>query len=56
MKNKIFILGLSLFSILSNAETMGGRSIATTKQGIKTSIMYNLVIPDSVPIFNKNTK
>ncbi len=48
MKNKIFILGLSFFSILSNAETMGGRSITTTKQGIKTSIMYNLVIPDSL--------
>mgnify|MGYP000465842026 CR=1 FL=1 len=48
MRIAILIILFAVVSLELNAETMGGRSVTTTKQGVKTTIMYNLIIPDSL--------
>lgn len=46
-KNLLLLLALFL-SFTANSEIMGGRSITTTQNGVKTVTIYDLVIPDSV--------
>ena len=60
MNKIIFIfIFIFIFSQTLNAETMGGRSITTTQDGVKKTYLYNLEIPDSLakkqPDFNPST-
>lgn len=48
MRIAILIILFAVVSLELNAETIGGRSVTTTKQGVKTTIMYNLIIQDSL--------
>lgn len=48
MFKSIFVFVLLILSLNSNAEMMGGRSVTATENGIKTSVMYHLVVSDNL--------